>query len=181
MKPNTAADFWARLDRSGECWLWTGARSPFGYGRFRYRGQYIAAHRFAWMETNGPIENGLQVCHKCDVPHCCNPSHLFLGTAAENQRDKVAKNRQARGASHGSATKPERMARGDRHWTRLPEYSDRLARGEKQHSAKLTARDVFAIRERRKAGATLKALADDFGVTIQSVWAIDKRKTWTHV
>ncbi len=133
------------------------------------------------MATNGAIPSGLQVCHKCDVPACCNPAHLFLGTAADNQHDKVAKNRQARGAIHGSVTQPQRMARGDRHWTRLSKYSDLIVRGERQHSAKLTAQDVVAIRKRRAAGDTLKALATHFGVTIQSIWAIDQRRTWTHV
>ena len=92
--------FWAKVDRRGpdECWPWVGARSSKGYGVF-YRGsealrpRMIFASRFSWIVHSGPIPDGLFVLHSCDNPPCCNPSHLFLGTRGDNNRDAIAKGR----------------------------------------------------------------------------------------
>lgn len=70
------------------CWLWEGADSK-GYGSHRHR----LVHRLAWEEANGPIPTGLFVCHHCDVKLCCNPQHLFLGTAKDNAQDHYDKGR----------------------------------------------------------------------------------------
>lgn len=78
-----------RIDKSGECHLWTGAKHPFGYGQAATK----LAHRLTWENTNGPIPKGLCVLHKCDNPPCCNPEHLFLGTKGDNARDCAAKER----------------------------------------------------------------------------------------
>ena len=87
--------FWAKVDKSGECWTWTGARDPRGYGRLGRGRKTLFAHRFSWEEENGPIPNGLFVCHSCDNPACVRPSHLFLGTQKDNIRDMMSKNRGA--------------------------------------------------------------------------------------
>jgi hypothetical protein len=75
------------------CWEWLGARSGFGYGKSGYEGKFLAAHRVSWEIHFGLIPEGMLVCHRCDNPSCCNPSHLFLGTAADNTRDMWNKGR----------------------------------------------------------------------------------------
>ncbi len=87
--------FWSRVDIRGpnECWPWTRGMEGRNYGSFWANGERWRAHRFAAVLTNGPIPNGKDVCHTCDNPPCCNPSHLFYGTPLENMLDCNAKGR----------------------------------------------------------------------------------------
>ncbi len=89
-----------RVDASG-CWLWTAAKAGHGYGAFCIDGRQGYAHRFSYMHHVGPIPASLHVLHRCDVPSCVNPDHLFVGTVVDNSDDKIAKGRQARGSKHG--------------------------------------------------------------------------------
>lgn len=98
------------------CWLWTGFLDRFGYGYFRIGDIKDRPHRYAFRFYCGPIPENRQVCHRCDIASCVNPDHLFLGTALENNRDKVKKSRQARGETIGIAKLTEgeiKEIRGD--------------------------------------------------------------------
>ena len=85
--------FWAKVDKSGDCWLWTASKTKEGYGYFRFDGAMRKAHRMSWLLTNGEIPEGMLVCHTCDNPSCVNPKHLWLGTNRDNMDDMNAKGR----------------------------------------------------------------------------------------
>jgi hypothetical protein len=87
------------------CWLWLKSVDRYGYGQWtRYHGgRRVTAHRMAYEIHNGPLPAGACVCHRCDVRSCVRPDHLWLGTVAENNADKVDKGRQSRGEKSGLA------------------------------------------------------------------------------
>lgn len=88
-----------RLEAETGCVLWLGKRDRKGYGRLKRGGKrrQVFAHRVAYELANGPIPHGMCVLHRCDNPSCVNPVHLFLGTVTDNDADKLAKGRQAKG------------------------------------------------------------------------------------
>lgn len=104
--PTTEERFWSHVEKSGECWEWTGAlskenaRPTHHYGAFCYRldGKrvWIMAHRFSWELHNGPVpDSDVEICvlHRCDNPRCVRPDHLFLGTDKDNMHDMIRKGR----------------------------------------------------------------------------------------
>lgn len=92
--PLPKADFWSYVKKSHEhgCWTWTWVRDRKGYGRWRNK----LAHRVSWEVRNGPIPDGLYICHTCDNPPCVNPAHLYAGTHEDNTRDAVERGRTER-------------------------------------------------------------------------------------
>lgn len=159
----TRASVAERLDRrtvrSSGCWLWAGARTTNGYGAIRVGGRMARAHRVAWELAYGPIPEGLDVLHRCDVPVCVNPSHLFLGTDSDNQLDASAKGR------HGMKRHPERSS-----------FKGRVisTRG----NAKLTQAQVREIRSLGAGGWSVMVLAQRFSISESNVRAILSRETW---
>lgn len=139
------------------CWEWLGA-TDYGYGRIMigsrtdHTRKPERTHRLSYELCIGEIPNGLFVCHKCDNPSCINPEHLFLGTHAENMKDKYAKGRCARLA------------------------------GEKNPRAKLTAENVYSMRmERAKAGTSYAKLARKYGVVPSVAQKAVKGEAWKDV
>jgi hypothetical protein len=90
-----AERFWPKVRKSDGCWVWTGTRSPEGYGRLSSeRGRPpLYAHRVSWEIHYGPIPEGYGVHHHCDNRPCVRPKHLFCSPHADNMRDMMAKGR----------------------------------------------------------------------------------------
>ena len=149
--------FWKYVNKTADCWLWTGAKTYGGYGVINSGGRdgkIIRAHRLSWELHNGPFPAELDVCHKCDNPSCVRPDHLFLGTAKDNVADMVHKGRARGGAPRGSL----------------------------HPQAKLTEAQVVDIRARHTAGAaSQRQLAREYGVDRRAIHQVVYRKTWIHV
>jgi len=77
--------FWAKVDKSGDCWMWMGSRTKNGYGSCHMEGERLA-HRWAYKDLIGPIPDGLHIDHLCRVRTCVNPDHLEAVTQAVNNR-----------------------------------------------------------------------------------------------
>jgi hypothetical protein len=142
--------FWGKVDKSGDCWLWVGARDGRGYGKLQVgtmaKPKLANAARLSYEIAYGPIPDKAYVLHRCDVRSCIKPEHLFLGDAATNMADMVAKNRQRK--------------------------------GEGVASAKLTRRDVSLIRSLYEGGVKQTQLARTFGVSGATINAIVHGRTW---
>ena len=156
------------LDRAvkvGTCWEWTGQILPNGYGRISIACKNKLPHRLAYEIFCGQIPEGMFVCHRCDNRTCCNPTHLFLATHAENMADMVRKGRQAKGERNGCYLHPESVRRG-----------------EKNHNSKFTWDMVRKIRDRYAAGGiSAYQLAKEYGVTKRTMSQLVKGETWQEV
>lgn len=133
------------------CWIYTGGLNGAGYGRVRHERGYVLTHRLMYELVTGSRPVGLEVCHRCDNPPCCNPDHLFAGTHAQNMADSARKNRTRRGESA------------------------------KTSRAKLTDADVREIRAKLMQGATRAQMASTYSLTRATICAIHLRHSWKHL
>lgn len=147
--PPIEARFWAKVDKSEECWIWTGSRQYSGYGRFGgSAGHPVGAHRFAYELTYGPIPDGLFVCHRCDNPPCVRPDHLFLGTVTDNNRDTDSKGRTSHGEAHPSAKLSDQDVRDIRRLAAEEQLSS-ITLGRRYEVNPRTIRSIVAGKKRR--------------------------------
>jgi hypothetical protein len=87
MKGSLPERLWAKVDKSGDCWIWTGAKSSRGYGTIGAGAPskaVLLVHRVSYALTNGPIAEGLVIDHRCHVQLCVNPAHLRAVTQQKN-------------------------------------------------------------------------------------------------
>jgi len=155
--------FWSNVNKNGNvvsyigspCWEWTGSKTPQGYGQVNagVGVTNVRAHRLSWYLNNGEIGD-FHVLHKCDNPSCVNPSHLFLGTNADNVADCVAKGRQCK--------------------------TDWSA-GEDNPMSKLIDSEVLEIRRLSESGIKGVAIAKITGYSTSVISSVITRTTWKHI
>ncbi len=154
-KEAIAARFLTKVEKSDKCWMWRGYVDQLGYGRC---GPNLygssKAHRSSYLLFKGQIPDGLCVMHTCDVRNCVNPSHLVVGTQEENIADRVRKGRCQKNGGK---------------------------RGEENHYAKLTEKEVKEIRHKHETGATQRSLAIEYSVSPMAVSRLIRRESWAHV
>jgi hypothetical protein len=133
------------------CWIWQLHRNTGGYGKINMREGVFLVHRKVYEHYIAPFSKELDVCHKCDTPACCNPEHLFLGTAMVNVHDCIRKGRA------------------------------RKALGTDTRKAKLSNALVLDIRESRAKGESYNSIASRLGVVKGTIGHVLNGRAWKHV
>lgn len=150
--------FWSKVKKAhGEgCWEWTAGKYKYGYGVFHVARKPWLAHRLSFFLAHGEIPKGKFICHHCDNPPCCRPDHLFLGDPVDNTADMIHKGRDR----FGEISFP----------------------GEKNCKSKLTEAQALAIRDMEiKRPNTIRKVAASYGVSVDTVSLIRRRKLWKHL
>lgn len=170
------------------CWIWLKSTpikgsNGHGYGRFWFgsmsnntRNSSVAT-RWIYQYIHKGIPSGKIICHKCDIPECVNPDHLFLGTVKENAIDMVKKGRAPDGITRKDGL-PKNILRGNNH--PIHKHPENVKRGEKHGMAKFSIDDIIKIREMFPKQA-INIIAEEFKASPQHIRAIIQRKIWKHV
>lgn len=187
-----------------QCMEWIGGKFDFGYGKFKLFKTHVRSHRFSYEFYNGPIPEGILVCHSCDNPPCVNPTHLWLGTHQDNDQDKVMKGRSTKGIKNATSKLTEGQVleiinlssiyteeqianmfgvastiinriKNGKNWTHITNIIDT---GPKM--IRLTEVQVREIKKRVITETCVK-IAKDFGVNAKTINNIKNRNTWRHI
>lgn len=145
--------FWSKVDKSGECWIWTAAKTGKGYGHIRLLGKDWLAHRFSYVVEVGGIPAGMLVCHPCDNPACVRPDHLFVGSNRDNTIDMTRKGR----GKHA------------------------VLNGEQNGQAKITREVVLQIRADSRSGLSHREIAQKFGISQPHVSNVVNVRKWKSI
>ena len=162
LKASSIDKFWARVEKTETCWYWKGWKESNGYGKLRLgknqgRIEVVKAHRFAWQLEHGEVPEGSFVCHRCDVPNCVNPEHLWLGTCLENIQDMDMKGRRR-------TTKGYKISRN--------------MKAEKNPHAQITWEIVHAMRARYAEIGNIAQVSREFKRSRASAYFILKGDQW---
>lgn len=138
------------------CLEWTGPKDGCGYGTTFFQKHTYGAHILAWRCANGgkPVPIGYVVMHSCNNPSCIEPSHLSIGTQADNMQHA---------SKCGALSGVHRQ------------------RGSKRYNAILNEDIVLQIRLKHRDGAALRVLAEKFAVPLHCVRSVVTNKAWLHV
>ncbi len=153
------------------CFLWEGACNDKGYGQIWHQGRIHYTHRAALEGRVGILPRGILACHRCDNPTCCNPDHLFAGSARDNARDMASKRRHP-------------ICHDAQHQRRIASMGGKKTAGRNlsRHgvsvAAKVTAQQVIAIRADSRPDHLIAA---DYGIARSTVAGIQCRHTWKDV
>lgn len=142
--------FFSKIQKTETCWLWQASKNPHGYANvttYKNGKSFMAiGSRVAWELFRGPIPEGLCVLHTCDIRHCVNPDHLFLGTKRDNSNDMIKKGRARhnglKGPSNPNSKLTWKQARQIRHLYATGDFSQRFL-GEIYHLSLATIQDVL--------------------------------------
>lgn len=150
-KGEFAERFWSKVDKSGDCWIWTDHYTESGYGQLKIGSKTngtrrnALAHRISYQLSKGDIPDGMFVCHTCDNPKCVRPEHLWVGTPYDNIRDMFKKGRSGVGED-------------------APNY-------------KLSSKKVANIRS-LNGKMRVKEIAEKYRVCVKTIYNIINGKSW---
>ena len=156
--PAGAWEYYVRrvdIKEPSQCWEWRMSCGSPGYGNWFYSIYGLpkagSAHRRSYMLFNGYVDSSIVICHSCGNRKCCNPAHLYAGTAKNNSADAIR---------HGTHQKPP------------------VLKGSMAYASKLSEKQVIAIKRRLSNNESCLEIAQDYDVTKDCIWKIQKGKNW---